>query len=65
MSEREDRVTVVDTGGGGGAVIVIMITTALVLLGLFFLFGEQIYSGAPQKVDVDVNLPQVQAPAKQ
>jgi hypothetical protein len=64
MSERDDRVTVVETGGGGGAVIVGFIITALILLGLFFLFGDQIYSGGSKNIDVDVNLPKVAAPAK-
>ena len=65
MGERDDRGTVVDTGGGGGAVIAGILTTALVLLGLFFLFGDQIYSGGSGKVDVNANLPQVQTPAPQ
>jgi hypothetical protein len=65
MSERDDRVTVVETkGGGGDAVFVGMFITSLVLLGLFFLFGDQIYSGGAKNIDVDVNLPKVEAPAK-
>jgi hypothetical protein len=44
-------------------VIAGILTTALVLLGLFFLFGDQIYSGGSEKIDG--NLPQVQTPAKQ
>jgi hypothetical protein len=40
MSERSDRVTVVETGGsGGGAVIIGMMIAALILLGLFFLLA--------------------------
>ena len=65
MGERDDRVTVVNTAGGGGAVIAGILTIALVLLVLFFLFGDQIYSGGSAKVDVNVNLPQVQTPAEQ
>jgi hypothetical protein len=65
MGERDNRVTVVDTGTGGGAVIAGIFTTALVLLGLFFLFGDQIYSGGHGKVDANANLPQVQTPAPQ
>jgi hypothetical protein len=65
MGEPNDRVTVVEAGGGGGAVIAGLVTTALVLLGLFFLFGDQIYSGGSGKVDVNVNLPKVQTPAEQ
>lgn len=64
MGKRDDHVTVVDTGGGG-AVIAGILTTALVFLGLFFLFGDQIYSGGSGKVDVDANLPEVQTPTKQ
>ena len=40
MGERDDRITVVDTGTGGGAVIAGILTAALVLLGPFFLFGD-------------------------
>ena len=65
MSERNDRVTVVETGGGGGAVIVGIIIAGLILLGLFFLFGDRIYSGGTKNIDVDVKLPKVEAPAKQ
>ena len=63
MGERDDRATVAETGSGGGAVIAGILTTALVLLGLFFLFGDRIYSGGSEKIDG--NLPQVQTPARQ
>jgi hypothetical protein len=64
MNERDDRATIAETGSGGGAVIAGILTTALVLLGLFFLFGDQIYSGGSEKVDVNASPPQVQTPAK-
>ena len=63
MSDRNDRVTVVETGGGGGgAVIVGIIIAGLILLGLFFLFGARIQSGGSRNIDVDVKLPKVEAP---
>ena len=65
MSERDDRATVTETGSGGGAVIAGIFTTAFVLLCLFFLFGDQIYSGGSQKADINANPPQVQTPARQ
>jgi hypothetical protein len=65
MNQRDDRVTIVETGGGGGAVIVGFVIAALVLLGLLFLFGDQIYSGGSKNIGVDVNLPKIDTPAKQ
>ena len=62
MSERHDHMTDVETGGGG-AVITGVIMTALVLLGLFLIFGDQIYSDAG-KADTSVNLSQLQTPGK-
>jgi len=63
MRERHEEVTDIETGGGE-SVITGVIMTALVLLGLFLLFGDQIYSRA-EKVDANVNLSQVQTPVKQ
>jgi hypothetical protein len=65
MSGRDDRMIVVEAGTAGDAVIFGFLIAALILLGLFFLFGDQIYSGGAKKIDVDVNLPKVEAPAKQ
>ena len=65
MSERDDRVTVVETGGGGDAVIAGILIAGLILLGLLFLLGDQIYPGGNKNIDVDVNLPKVEAPAEQ
>jgi hypothetical protein len=64
MSERDDRVTVVETGGGSALIFGIVIA-GLILLGLFFLFGDQIRSGGSKNIDVDVNLPKVELPAQQ
>jgi len=63
MSERHDRWTDVETGGGG-AVITGLIMAALALLGLFLLFGDQIYSRA-EKADSNATLSQMQPLGKQ
>ena len=63
MSERDDRVTVVETGGGDGAIVGVLIA-GLILLGVFFLLGDQIYPDSPKNMDVDANLPKVETPAK-
>jgi hypothetical protein len=62
MTERDDRVTVVETGGGGGIIVGVLIA-GLILIGVFFLFGDQL-SGGPKNIDVDVNLPKLETPAK-
>ena len=70
MTERDDRVTVVETGGGGGTIDGLLIA-GLILIGLFFLFGDQLsggprnIDGGPRNIDVDLSLPKVEAPAKQ
>ena len=63
MTERDDRVTVVETGGGGGIIVGVLIA-GLILIGVFFLFGDQL-TGGPGNIDGDVNLPKVDTPAKQ
>ena len=65
MSERHDRVPIVETGGGGGAAIAGLLTAAAIFLAMFFLFGERIYSGGSKSINVDVKLPSVEAPARQ
>ena len=60
-------VTVVNGGGngGGGAVILGIVVGAILVLVLLFVFGGQLFSGSQKKsIDVDVNLPKVETPAK-
>jgi hypothetical protein len=65
MSEHDDKVTVVESGGGGGGIIAGIVIGAVLLVVLFFIFGDRIFSGTDTKsIDVDVNLPKVDAPAK-
>jgi len=64
MSERDDKVTVVKTGSSGGSAGLIGgIVGALVVLGLIVYFiGMPALDGGPQRAEIDVNLPSVQAP---
>ncbi len=63
MREPEERVTVVNTGssGSGGVIAGVLIVVAALVV-IFFLFGGNFFGGTDQ-VDVDVNLPEVEAPA--
>ena len=62
MSDHDDRATVTETGGGDG--IVGILIAGLILIGVFFLFGDQL-SGGPKNIGDDVNLAKVETPAKQ
>jgi hypothetical protein len=63
MRETEDRVTVVNTGGSGsGGVIAGVLVVIAALVVIFFLFGGNFFGG-DRTVDVNVDLPQVEAPA--
>ncbi len=58
--------TVVNGGGGGGATAIgIIIGLLIAVLVLFYVFGGQVFDGGGSKsIDVDVNLPKVEQPAK-
>jgi uncharacterized membrane protein len=65
MRETEERVTVVNTdGGGGGMGLVAGIIGAVVAIVLIvWLFGAGLFTGGSRNIDVDVDLPRVEAPA--
>lgn len=65
MTDR-DNVTVVETGGGGGGAGLVggIIAAVLVLGVVVYLFGGSPFgAGGGKTVNVDVNLPNVEAPA--
>jgi hypothetical protein len=65
MRERDDRVTVVETGrSGSGAGLIGGIIGALVVVGLLVYFiGIPAFDGGTQRAEIDVNLPNIQAPS--
>lgn len=64
MSNDEDRVTVVTTDGGGGGALVAGILGALIAIAVVvWLFGGSLFSGGDRTIDVNVDLPKVEAPA--
>jgi hypothetical protein len=63
MGERDDKVTVVETGGGGGGVIVGIVIGAVLPVVLLFVFGDRFFSNT-KSIEVDVNLPKVERPAQ-
>ena len=63
MIERDDKVTVVETGGGGGGLIAGVLVAIVVVFGLIFLFGGELFSGSGGDVDIQVDAPTVETPA--
>jgi hypothetical protein len=60
MSERHDRMNIVDTDNRGDGIIVAVVVTGLTLIGAFFLFG-----GHTGGTLVNADLAGVAAPATQ
>lgn len=63
MADRDDKVTVVETGGGGGGLIAGILVAIVVVFALFYLFGGELFSGGGSTVDINVDTPNVGTPA--